>query len=319
MKKSNIKDIVLAITYRCNSRCLMCNIWQKINQEEFKPSLLKNLPDNIENINLTGGEPFLRADLEGIIKIIVKTCPKAKIIISSNGFATDLIIGRMKEILKFYPKIGIAISLDAVGKKHEEIRGIAGGFNKALKTIKKLKEIGVKNLKIAFTLGDYNLSELAKVYRLAEKLGLEFSLAAVHSSKNYFSQENKLNYNKKVKEVLDWLIRQELKSLNLKKYLRAYFAYGLVKYIKSGRRILPDYSGKLNIFIDPKGDIYPCDTADEKIGDLTAGFNNLKKSKKNYLSWMICTARPAIKKHWLKVGYWILKNKFKLHENFNDK
>jgi len=32
-------------------------------------------------------------------------------------------------------------------------------------------------------------------------------------------------------------------------------------------------------------------------------------SQRSPISWMICTARQAMRKHWLKVGLWIVKNK----------
>lgn len=310
MKKSNISDLVLAITYSCNSKCRMCNIWQKTGENEIKPYLLNNLPENLKNINLTGGEPFLHSDLEGIIKKTVDNCPKAKIIISSNGFATELIVEQMKKILKIMPNIGIAISLDGIGIRHDEIRGIPGGYEKTLKTLEKLKNLDVKNIKIAYTLGEYNFKELPRVYNLAKNLGIEFSLAAVHSGLNYFNKENILNYSNDLEKTLTWLINQELNSWSLKKWARAYFTYGLKQFIKTNKRILPDYSGKLNIFIDPRGDIYPCDIADEKIGNLKTGLNNLAPISKEYKSWMVCTVRPAMKKHWIKVGVWILKNKF---------
>jgi SAM-dependent methyltransferase len=106
-----------------------------------------------------------------------------------------------------------------------------------------------------------------------------------------------------------------MKNWNLKKWARAYFAYGAREFIKNGKRILPDYSGKLNIFIDPFGDIYPCDISIKKIGKLKdSGFTLAEEWPDDNAcekSWMVCTARPAIKKHWLKVGIWILKEKFK--------
>lgn len=315
MPKSNLKDVVLAVTYRCNSRCVMCNIWKKEPAPELRPEDYGNLPENLQDINITGGEPFLRNDLREIIEIISQRCPKVNIIISTNGFATNLILSQVKGIIKIQPKIGIAVSIDGIGEKHDEIRGIPGGFKKVMATFNGLRELGMKNLKIAFTLGDYNFAELPPVYNLARELGAEFSLAVAHSSENFFSKENKIEKQREMAGKLDWLIKQELSGWNPKRWARAYFTYGLKEFILTGERILSDYSGQDNVFIDPLGDIYPCDVSSEKIGELKnfRVFSKVKDDKKCARSWMVCTARPAIKKYWLRVGAWILKNKFFFH------
>jgi Fe-coproporphyrin III synthase len=310
---SGLKDAVIAVTYQCNSRCRMCNIWQiKNNKPGLMPEDFLNLPETLRSVNITGGEPFLRPDLDLIIATVKKRCPKANIIISSNGFATDLITSQMQKIIGIDPEIGVAISIDGIGKAHEEIRGIEGGYEKVLSTIMNLKKLGVKHLKIGFTLGDYNATELLKVYRLAARLGMEFSLAIVHSSENYFGKVNILKDKEKMIGQLDWLIKRELGSWNKKQWGRAYFAHGAREFIRTGKRILPDYSGKFNIFIDPRGDVYPCDVSSDKIGE----FSDLKNIKSGvdencHKSWMVCTARQSIKKHWMKVSLWIVVNKLK--------
>jgi MoaA/NifB/PqqE/SkfB family radical SAM enzyme len=313
MKKATMKDIVLAVTYRCNARCRMCGIWQRTDHGgEISPSDLKNLPFELESLNLSGGEPFLRADLPEMVRIAKQRCPKLSITISSNGFATDLVVKRMEEILKIDRHISVAISIDGIGDKHDEIRGIPGGFDRAIQTVRGLKALGVKKLRLAFTAADYNYQELQKVYQLSLELGVEMTLAAVHSSDNYFGKENQINANEQIAAQLDWLIAKELSSWNPKRWLRAYFTHGLQHFVLKGLRILPDYSGELNCFIDPKGDIYPCDVSTIVIGNLKKGFDLTEE--KDYVcqhSWMICTARQAIKKHWKEALWWVLKEKMR--------
>ncbi|MDD4271416.1 MAG: radical SAM protein [Patescibacteria group bacterium] len=318
MEKSSYMDLVIAITYQCNSRCRMCNIWRKNLPGSIKADNYDKLPRDLSNINITGGEPFLRNDLEQVLAAIHKASPKAAIIISTNGFATDLIIKQVEKIKKIIPDLGVAISLDGIGNKHDEIRGVPGGFNKAMSTISALKKVGLKNLRLAFTLGDYNIDELAKVYNLSRELGIEMTLSAVHSSEKYFNASNAIEKKQEMAKALDWLIKRELKSYSVKRWLRAYFAFGLKEFILTGQRILPDYSGKYSLFMDPTGDIYPSDVSGQKIGDLRGGFNNLAPvfadEKPN---WMICTARMAIRRHWPKFIFWFIKNNF-LTVNYED-
>ena len=314
--KNNLKkieDAVLAITFSCNSRCRMCSIWKRKDHEFADKNIYKNLPKNIQNINLTGGEPFLHPEIKEIIEILNEKSPKASIIISTNGIATDLAIKKAKEIIKVKPDIGVAVSIDGIGKAHDEIRGIPGAFDQAKKTLAKLRKIGIKNLKISFTLGNYNASELSKVYNLAKQFNAEFSLTLVHSGENYFGSQEKVSENINVKNALDWLIHEELQTWNVKKWLRAYYTFGTKYFIENGKRLLPDYSGNKSIFIDPQGNIFPSDISDFPMGKIDReGFavEKIPERKDLISSWMICTARQSIKKHWIKALTWIIINKF---------
>jgi len=314
-------DLVLAITYNCNSKCRMCNIWKMEQMPLLDLIEYKKLPTNIKEVNITGGEPFLSPNLIEIIKILISKNPKVRIIISTNGFATELIKSKMKEILLIKPDIGLGISLDGLGEVHDQVRGIVGGFQKVMSTISALKELGIKNLRLAFTAGDYNIHELDKVYKLSKELGVEFSLAAVHNAENYFNTvENKITKIEDFRLKFSRLIKAELKSWILKRWLRAYFAYALFKFIETGKRLLPNYSGQDNIFIDPLGNVYPADVSGHLMGNLKdfATFNELYDSKKAQQTialerinqnWMICTARSAMKRHPVQILAWIIKSK----------
>ncbi len=313
MQKSKIKEVILAITYQCNSRCQMCGIWKKANPEIISLGNIENIPGGLRDINITGGEPFLSQDIILIVKRLTVKSSRASFIISSNGFATEIILAKMKEILKINPGVGVAISIDGIGQKHDAIRGIPGGFQKAIATVKALQSLGVKKLRLSFTLGDYNISELKPVYELSQKLDVELSLTLVHSSEQYFNTQNFITQKAKMAKVLDWLIEKELSSWNVKRWLRAYYAYGMKNLILKGERILPDYSGQDGVFIDPNGDVFPSDISNQKLGNLKEiDFSAIHKMEiqKPVPNWMICTARTAIRKHWFRAGMWIVKNKF---------
>ena len=63
-------DASIIVTYRCPMRCKMCNIWDNPTKvsEEFKPELLEKLP-KLRAANITGGEPFVREDIEDVPQI----------------------------------------------------------------------------------------------------------------------------------------------------------------------------------------------------------------------------------------------------------
>lgn len=71
-----------AVTYRCNSRCQNCNIWQKEPEDELTLTEIikfftvnQDLLKKVKSVQLTGGEPFLRDDLPQIATSITKISP----------------------------------------------------------------------------------------------------------------------------------------------------------------------------------------------------------------------------------------------------
>ena len=58
----------LITTFRCNAKCNMCNIWKHQTKplDEIDPAFYDTLPPGLR-INITGGEPTLRADLPELV------------------------------------------------------------------------------------------------------------------------------------------------------------------------------------------------------------------------------------------------------------
>jgi len=95
--------------------------------------------------------------------------------------------------------------------------------------------------KISFTLGDSNINQLKKVYRLSRELGVEFGLAVYHNSAHYFGKnDNQIVNIGRIKRELNWLIEQELKSFSLKRWVRAYFTWAMIEFLETDQRVLPD-------------------------------------------------------------------------------
>lgn len=341
-------DCVLAVTYKCNSRCIMCDIWKIKEFPEPGLSEFAKLPPSLRDVNLSGGEPFLRPDLVEIVEAVSRSCPKARVVISSNGFATGLILSQMKRIIQIKPDIGVAISIDGIGPMHDEMRGIPGGFDLAMATIKGLQALGMKNLRLGFTVTERNVRHLRKVYDLSKELGVQFTHSFAQSSDVYFggkkntdfqnisdeevsegmalgTEENLASDNPlrgMLREQYQYLIGAELKSWNIKKWLRAYYAYGMYNFISSHHPILSNAPGRDFFFMNPAGEIYPSVVHNVKMGDMhdVKDFNDFWCSEKTEEArkktddskvpvWMICTARTAIKTHPFRVLSWIIRNK----------
>lgn len=139
------------VTYRCNARCTMCNRYKAPSKPEEEISLetIRKLPP-MYFTNITGGEPFIRTDLKDIVRELRKKSDR--IVISTNGFFTDRILDLCKE----FPDIGIRISIEGLEQTNNEIRGLADGYNRGYTTLKKLREMGMKDVGFGMTVQDKN-------------------------------------------------------------------------------------------------------------------------------------------------------------------
>lgn len=322
-KKYTPRDATVAITYKCNSKCQMCNIWQIKDPAELSLDVFKNLSPKLKYLNLSGGETFLHPNLPEIVKTINKTAPKAKIIISSNGLATELIANTMREIHKIDTRVGVRISLDGIGKMHDEVRGIPGIYNAVMKTIKELQTIGVDNLGFSFTIMDKNVHHLKDVYKLSKQMGIELALAVVQNSDIYFAKaDNKVTYIDDLKKELDFVIDSELATWNPKRWGRAFYDYGLKLYAEKNERLLPSGAGFDSLFIDPEGNVFPSNLINLKMGNIkekklddiwdglqARAIREEIETKNITESWIICTIRGEMKKNILSAGWWAVKNK----------
>ena len=314
-------------TYRCINKCRMCHIWKypTRKEEEFKPSLLHKLPA-LAFCNITGGEPFLREDIEEIIGILRQKA--GRIVISTNGYFTQKILSAVSA----YPDIGIRISLEAVGEKNDEMRGLQGCYQRGMRTLKKLKKIGCRDIGIAVTLSDDNADDLMKLYRIAEDLEVEFATAAVHNSYYFHKEDNRIQNPMQVSQNLKHLIRAQLKSKKIKNWYRAYFNRGLIDYVHGKPRPLPCRAGTDLFFLDPWGEVRPCNGMQEgkwmeSMGSLHQhSFEHIWKSPQaskvrelvdhcRNNCWMIGTAGPAMKKNLTKPTIWVIKHKIRTNIN----
>jgi len=319
-------DALLAVTYRCNARCVMCNIWQTPPEEALSPAEWTNIPVSLKHINISGGEPFLRDDVPEIVQGVRERCPGAKLIISTNGISTTRIVQSMKKIVGIDPRIGVGISIDGIEEVHDRIRGLKGTYEKALNTLRALQEMGIRDLRVAFTAVEENVDQMKSVYDLSRDLGVEFSCVVAHDSDIYFKTSGiRLSSITCLKEQLNLVALSELRTFVPKRLLRSYFYSGLYGLVENGERILPCLAGRASFFIDPTGELYPCNVLNSSIGNIRSepfarlwGSQRAAQVREEVANcrrpcWMMCSARSSIKKNPGRVGLWILKNKTGIH------
>jgi MoaA/NifB/PqqE/SkfB family radical SAM enzyme len=297
----------------------MCNRYKAPSkpEEEITLETIAKLPP-MYFTNITGGEPFIRTDIKDIVRELYKKSDR--IVISTNGFFTDRIIDLCKE----FPQVGIRISIEGLENTNNEIRGINNGYQRGYTTLKKLREMGMKDVGFGMTVQDRNAPDLVPLYNISNEMGMEFATASLHNSFYFVEAKNVIKDRPMVAKNFENLVNELLKSNSPKKWFRAYFNHGLINYIYGQKRLLPCDMSFDTFFIDPYGDVMPCNGTKDKevMGNLNrqtwdelwnspeaeAVRKKVRCCDRN--CWMIGSVSPAMHKYIWQPALWVIHHKF---------
>jgi MoaA/NifB/PqqE/SkfB family radical SAM enzyme len=165
-------ELIYFVTNRCNFRCNHCfNKGLGAGKEDLTLSELERVLQSLKGarvytLSISGGEPFLRNDLPEIISLFSKYCGTFMFMIPTNGYMTDRIVSMVQKISEQNPKAAfrVNISLDGLAEQHDETRGVKGSFEAAVRTIKALQALNLKNLDssaVCCTVTRHNLETMA--------------------------------------------------------------------------------------------------------------------------------------------------------------
>ncbi|MDA9491933.1 radical SAM protein [Bradyrhizobium sp. CCBAU 11361] len=320
-------DLTVISTFRCNSKCQMCYIWQNPTEpkEEVSLATLSKLPSGFDNLNVSGGEPTLRKDLGEMIDLLY---PKARVTeISSNGLHPE----RLVPIIKRHPNIKVRFSLEGDQETSDRIRGEKDGYSTKIAGLRMLREAGGTDLGFAMVIQDENVDQLVNVYEFARKEGFELATSTLHNAWQFYKNDNYFYDRKAVARKVEGLISALLRSPKPKNWFRAYLNLGLIEKILGHDRLIPCSAGKDFAFIDPWSDVWACNVrSDLPMGNLAReswseimNSEAAQQTRKKVAScgqncWMVTTARTAMRSTLvpqLPKGeplLWVIKNKLKV-------
>ncbi len=275
-------NLVLSLTYRCNSRCKTCNVWQRSAQELTKDEwrqVFASLGHTPYYLTFSGGEPFLRDDVAEIVSSAMSLCQPAIVTIPTNGLLGGVIVTKVNEILEQAGKvqIGINLSLDGIGEQHDAIRGVKGNYEKALETYRRLREIEHPNLTISIhtVVSRFNVEQIEEIYRVLSRLEPDSYISEVAEQRvELQTMDSEITPSpEEYARVADFLAAQARHSsaTGLAKLTQAFRAqyYDLAKRILfEERQLIPCYAGFSSAHISPDGDVWACCTRAEPLGNL---------------------------------------------------
>jgi radical SAM protein with 4Fe4S-binding SPASM domain len=273
----------LLVTYKCNSRCSNCHMWQYYRNKpdearnEMTFEELKAFVDNnkfLQDITLGGGEVFLRDD---IVKMWVY--------LDKNGYRTGAttnalniqdIIEKETELLSKLSGKNVhtlQISIDGSLETHDRIRGIPGNFDKATQLLKWALDTEKKypffQISVSHTICRENYKEFPEFVDSIVHMGLsakQISFRVAQCAPIVYDNEKKLPEIED-KDELVGLIETVMKKY--RDYSKDIFIKGIIRNIKNPKELLiPCYAAFTFCHIDPFWNVYPCVSLDHILGNL---------------------------------------------------
>lgn len=272
------KGVVFIITYRCNLRCLHCNLWRdyanykdmELKFDDIKRLLIDLREFGVQEINYSGGEPLLKENFDKVLYFGYKL--NFKQIVDTNG---TLIDEYWAEIFKKYD-INVNLSLEGPRKINDLIRG-KGHFDSTIRAIELLKDKGLIP-HVNLTLAKYNIKYLREFCEIIKNLNVKCGFQPIVEGGTVFPNSNpKFKYHYTNDEI------QFVKSI-IKEYRDIIdgsdlYYEEMLKYM-TGLRRRSCVVAYRRITIDPMGYVYPCSFWKEPIGHISQGIANIWYSEK---------------------------------------
>lgn len=281
-------NFTFSVTNLCQSRCKTCHIWNlyRRNPAKYKQELtLKEIGrifssmGHVYIFNVSGGEPFLRKDLPDIVEAACEHLTPGIIHIPTNAIAVNLAARQTERILKFLEtncpdtRLTVKPSMDHIGDRHDQIRGVPGNFEKVMDLFSRLKAMQPRypnlHVELGTVISRWNVADIEEIADFVTRLGVD-------SYRNEIAEQREEMFNldqpitpqpAEYRRAVDFFVAQIRSNMRERKgFQRITQAFRLVYYdlaiaiMEQNRQVIPCYAGISNVHLSAHGDVWPCCT-----------------------------------------------------------
>ena len=283
-KPGRPQALSLEVTHDCVARCIMCNIWKlpaevpNLPISDWLSLLSSELFADIRELDVTGGEPFIRDDLIdlffGICELKQRNLRNLRsIAVTTNGLLSDRVLAATEDILPQLQKkdleMVLVCALDAVGDLHSRIRNYKNAWSKVSKTIEELVRLRKehRNLIIGLksTILPLNIDELNKISAFAESKGLFTIISPCIITEGRYLNPDRAEDLSFRPEDIDKMIE----FFSRDQFRWSFHADSLVEFFKKGAIKKPCSCGFNYFFVRSNGEMFLCPLIKESIGNIT--------------------------------------------------
>lgn len=247
--------LYIEVTKRCNAFCSFCPYWQDHRRgelEDYSPIVARLRPFCV---TFSGGEPLLRRDLPELVAQVAALSPRPYIAVLTNGW---LLSPERARALRDAGCEQISISIDHIGKRHDDRRRLPGLFDRLEQQMPELRAIGFDRININSIIMRSNLDELTSLARMAERWGVTISFSAYSNLKTNSDDEFIAREElPKLRAVVDELRRMKLEGHVITSH---HYLDHLVDYFANGGHVGTrcTAAGRAFMHVDPWGNVKIC-------------------------------------------------------------
>jgi MoaA/NifB/PqqE/SkfB family radical SAM enzyme len=265
--------LILFINSICNLKCEHCFYWQRLNQrDDLSVEELVALSENlgpIENLNLSGGEPFMRPEFAEICLQFIRQNEVKQIYVPTNGYYTEKTVEALEKVLADdrLELFACELSLDGMAAFHNEFRGNPRSFEKAMETYDALAELQQRDPRLRIhaisTVVGPNLDEIRELttylHQRCPKMD-HHNLAIIRGDRKNESLKGPeldgyLELDRYAKRL--WAEREEGRFGAI---VDPMLTWAKVRTARERKQVVPCKAGVLTGVINANGDVQLCET-----------------------------------------------------------
>jgi MoaA/NifB/PqqE/SkfB family radical SAM enzyme len=251
------------LTYSCTANCQHCDKGgiKPEPAELLRPEDYRRLRAELKPmaVQLSGGEPLLRKDLEDIVRAVKEPSGLPYTILVTNG---RLFTEEKYLALRALGVNQFSISLDFPDERHDEFRRSPGLYAHLAKLVPTLAARGHDDVALNTAITRENLPALREIYERATQWGVNISYSAytplrTHSMDHYIQSPDDLAL---LRRTLDDLIALKARNGRIANSswtlsgIHDFFLHGTVPGCQAGRRFL---------VVTPTGGLRACSMFDQ--------------------------------------------------------
>lgn len=322
---NEFQELHIELTYACNLRCRMCNVWGIYGNDRLMPKKEMSVEELVDYIDesrilkrtggvvISGGEPFLKKGFEELCKYFMTHYQNLRVGILSNLYHHELILRKLKALEPYMNRLWIGTSLDGLDELHNDTRGVKDAFSHFLTSLGLLKATFPQlPLVVNYTLTTDNYRGIFDAHKFCRERGLDLSIQFPVPWKGAeiftFSENQLREIEDHLMKIMEDAVRDHESNKMDDKGLMAklYYLSGLMDYQRNPRRVFERcVAGRRFTSISPEGKVYFCPILKNMtVGDLRdSPFDEIwngkearglrKRIDKGFCDcWLNCTIYP---------------------------
>lgn len=272
-KRATPPFMIVFINSICNLTCEHCFYWKNLNQrndltfDEFEKLSMEL--GHFEQLNLSGGEPFLRKEFADICDLFIKNNAVKRIYVPTNGYFTERTHDQLQKVFESKTLVSFVceISLDGMPEYHDRFRGNPKSFSKAMETYAMLAEMQKTEPRLRIHANTVAMSEnMDECWRLTEYLrercpAMEHhNLAVIRGDrKNPSLQGPALEQYKRLYDHVAQ-VWKDSEAARFGAVVEPMLQWAKVKTIETSTQYVPCTAGNLTGVVYANGDVSVCET-----------------------------------------------------------